>query len=177
MELVVAELFVGLLLILCGGFLMVKPFICEKKCKTFMRSELANWVAFGAGVAWFLWHITILGEADFGQYKWIFFGFFLSVAAIVILMVRDFLCIRGMAILVLLASNELLKAAYMCEQKSRLFMVSFVYLAIATAIYLGIVPYRFRDFIEWLFKRKILPRFFGLLVFLYGIIVSSTVVW
>ncbi|MDR0351753.1 MAG: hypothetical protein LBH49_03910 [Puniceicoccales bacterium] len=177
MELIVAELSVGLLLIFCGIFLIIKPLICERKCKIFMRSRLANWLAFGAAVSWFLWHITRLSEADFGQYKWIFFGFFLSVAVVVTLMIRDFLCIRGMAVLVLLASNELLAAAYMCEQKSRLFMVSFVYLAISVAIYLGIVPYKFRDFIEWLFKGKILPRLFGLLMLLYGIIVLSSVAW
>jgi hypothetical protein len=105
MKLVVAELLVGLPLIFCGGFLMFMPVMCERKCKTFMRSELANFLVFGSAAAWFLWHITTLGESDFGEYKWGFFWFFLAVASVTILMVRDFLCIRGISILVLLASD------------------------------------------------------------------------
>jgi hypothetical protein len=65
----------------------------------------------------------------------------------------------------------------MCDKKSKLFMVSFIYLAIVFAIYLGVVPYRFRDLTEWLFKKKLLPRFLGLLIFIYGIVVSSAVAW
>ncbi|MDR2735857.1 MAG: hypothetical protein LBB20_03445 [Puniceicoccales bacterium] len=177
MKLIYAELLVGLLLIVSGILLIFMTFSCEKNCKAFIRSNMANWLVFGSAVSWFLWHITRLGEPDFGQYKWIFFGFFLTIAVIAFMSVRDFLCVRGLAVLVLLISNELLKAAYMCEQKSKLLMVSFLYLAITTAIYLGIVPYRFRDFIDWLFKNDWLPKFVGLLSFLYGGVILYFIKW
>jgi len=49
-------------------------------------------------------------------------------------------------------------------------MVSFVYLAIAAAIWLGAQPWRLRDFFGWLFARPLRSRSLGGLLLAYGLV-------
>ena len=66
--------------------------------------------------------------------------------------VPDFLSVRGLCALMLLAATPLLDAAYMEWAKpQRLLMVSVVYAGIAAAIWLGAQPWRMRDWLNWLF--------------------------
>jgi len=53
---------------------------------------------------------------------------------------------------------------------ARLFMVSFVYVAIALAIWLGAQPWRLRDFLGWLFARPARSRGLGGLLLAYGLV-------
>jgi hypothetical protein len=69
----------------------------------------------------------------------------------------------------LLAATPLLDAAYMeYHHPQRLFMVSAVYVGIALAIYLGAVPFRLRDFLDWLFATAERPRLIGAVLAVYG---------
>jgi hypothetical protein len=56
---------------------------------------------------------------------------------------------------------------------ARLFMVSFVYLAIALAIWLGAQPWRLRDFLGWLLARPARSRSLGVLLFAYGLLLCG----
>jgi hypothetical protein len=49
-------------------------------------------------------------------------------------------------------------------------MVSFVYVAIALAIWLGAQPWRLRDFLGWLFARPARSRGLGALFLAYGLV-------
>ncbi|MDR0728039.1 MAG: hypothetical protein LBF21_00265 [Puniceicoccales bacterium] len=141
-----------------------------------LRATWANVLCFGLGMGWFLHNIAHLGEADFGQYRAFFFGFFAVVGLIALCHIRDFLAVRGACILILLSAHELLKAAYMEPPLSRLWMVSGLYVLIILAIYLGTWPYRFGDFVLWLQGKRgfFYPRLLGVLFGLYGCIVLST---
>ncbi len=138
-----------------------------------LRSPKATFWLFGAASVWFLWYILNLGAADFGDYKTILFLLFGAVAIGSFFVVRDFLAVRGLAVLILLASRVLLDAAYMqFAHPQRLFLVTFVYLAIIIALILGATPYRMRDFYTWLFKdgNTMRPRALGAISAGYGII-------
>ena len=56
---------------------------------------------------------------------------------------------------------------------ARLFMVSFVYVAIAIAIWLGAQPWRLRDFLDWLFARPARSRGLGGLLLAYGLLLCG----
>ena len=127
----------------------------------------------GLASAWFLYHIWQLGPADFGQYKKIIFALFLFAAIGSFYYVPDFLAVRGLAGLVLLSASALLDAAYMQEPQARLFLVSFVYLAIIVAIVLGGSPYRLRDFFDWLYRDPKRPRMFGIVFTAYGLLLTA----
>ena len=138
--------------------------------QAFPRSATAAYILLGAAAVWFLYKVTQLGPADFGQYKNLLFALFLVVAVGSFYYVPDFLAVRGLAALILLTAGVLLEAAYMEQPTARLFLVSFVYLAIVAALILGANPYKMRDFLEWLYKKELRPRVFGGIFAAYGLL-------
>lgn len=154
MSLFTATLLPALLLIATGGHVLWHGKRGEATVKALPRSAPAAYLTMGLASAWFLYHVLQLGPADFGQYKFILFGLFLAGALGSFIYVPDFLAVRGLAGLVLLASYPLLMAAYMQPPSSRLLLVGFLYLAITAAIYLGALPYRMRDLLDWLYRSE-----------------------
>jgi len=173
MSLALATLIPAALLLVLGLALLSGRAMVAALAKQFPRSTAAALVFFGGAAAWFLYRVWHLPEADFGNHRTLLAIGFGAIAALSFKYVPDFLAVRGLAILVLLSASPLLGAAYMrYEAPQRLFMVSLVYLAIALALYLGAVPYRLRDFAEWLFVRPTRSRVFGALLVSYGALLS-----
>jgi len=118
--------------------------------------------------AWFLFHISRLGEADYGNFKqYIAMGFF-ALAVLSLFFTPDFLGIRALAAIFLLVADVNLKAAFMQWQfPQRLLLVSYTYILIVLALYLAISPFRVRDALQWLYHAPKRVRFTGgLLAFL-----------
>jgi hypothetical protein len=173
MSLLLATLLPGLFLVALGVPLLINSSRAVASLKAMPRSMSAAYVFFGAGAAWFLWNVWHLSAADFGEYRtWLTIGFF-AVAALSFKCVPDFLAVRGLAILVLLAATPLLRAAYMeFQHPQRLFMVSLVYLFIVLAIWLGASPFRLRDFFEWVFATPSRSRGLGAVMLGYGLLLT-----
>jgi hypothetical protein len=174
MSLLLATLLPGLVLAALGGALLSGNTLVSSSLKSFPRSANATVVFFGAASLWFLYRVWNLSPADFGEYRMpLFFGFAL-VAALSYWCVPDFLAVRGLAALVLLAASPLLDAAYMeWSHPQRLFLVSFVFVCIALAIWLGASPYRLRDCFEWLFRTSGRPRAVGSALLGYGVLLIA----
>jgi hypothetical protein len=169
MSLILATLIPGLLLLALGAALASGHSTVGALLKALPRSVPATWVFFGAGSLWFLHRVWNLSPADFGEYRTLLTIFFAAVALLSFRYAPDFLAVRGLAILMLLAATPLLDAAYMeYERPQRLFLVTVVYLGIALAIYLGAAPYRLRDFFGWLFQRPGRSRALGVGLAAYG---------
>ncbi|MGJ3244412.1 MAG: hypothetical protein ACFE0O_15840 [Opitutales bacterium] len=148
-----------------GLFFLLAGSRGEYWAKAFPRNRTATWILMGLAAGWFLWQVAFLSDADFGQYsEWLFAGF-LTVAVLSFIYVPDFLAVRGLAALILLAAQIPLDAAWMrYELPGRLVMVTVVYLCILLALYLGAVPYRLRDFLAWLYARPGRVRGAGLVI-------------
>lgn len=170
MTLFQATLFTGIFLIALGAHFLWHGMRSAKTMQAFPRSQVAAYLLLGTAAAWFLYKVTQLGPADFGQYKNILFIVFLVVALGSFFYVPDFLAVRGLAALILLTAGTLLDAAYMELPTARLFLVSFVYLAILTALVLGANPYKLRDFFEWLYRKEPRPRLLGGAFAAYGLL-------
>lgn len=177
MSLTVATVLVGLLLLFKGGLLLYKGIGLRAQSLLALRSKQVALALLVVGAGWFLYRVTQLGESDFGAYKHYLFLAFLLVAIGSYLYVPDFLAVRAGAIVTLLASNEVLKAAFgHWDVPQRLFLVVVTYLAIIAALYLGTLPFRARDFCEWLFQNG-RARLFGGAMAAYGallLVVSTT---
>lgn len=175
MTLFTATLLTALVLIGKGVALLINPPGMEAKLKSLPRSQAVSFITLGIGGAWFLWKIAHLPEADFGDYSnWllILFG---TVIVGSFLWVKDFLAIRGAAILMLLIANEWLKLAFaQYELPQRLLLVGFVYACIILAIYVGTVPFRVRDFLNWLFAANRRVKIFGIAMVVYGAVLLIT---
>ena len=169
MSLFSATLFAGVSLVLTGGILVWNRRSVGQFAKKSLRSFPVTLLIMSVAGSWFLYNIIRLGVADFGNYKEFLFIFFLGICFFAFFHARDFLAVRGGAVLVMLLAKVLLEAAYMQEPQSRLFMVGFVYLCVITALYLGTAPYRLRDFFDWLFAKDKRAKLLGYLFGLYGI--------
>jgi hypothetical protein len=174
MSLFAASLIPGLILILLGLPLLLDLSGAKAAIKAFPRSASVGYLVFGAAAAWFLYNILHLSNADFGEYRYYLFAGFAAVAILAFKCVPDFLGVRGASALVLIGAAPFLDAAYMeYDRPQRLFMVSFVYVAIAFAIWLGAQPWRLRDFFNWLFARPARSRGLGGLFLAYGIVLCG----
>ena len=145
---------------LLGLFLTFKSFKAEEVIRKFLRSQKASILLLAIGLFWFLFHhVQNLGEADFGEYKFIIglIGVFIAVSSY--FFINDFLAVRALCILLLFYSRLALDSAFLQEPQSRLFLVTVIYFIVMCAIYFGAWPYRLRDFLNWLYgnsKRSIL---------------------
>ena len=172
MSLFLATFLTGLVLLFAGAFLLWDAKTAALYAKAFPRSRLAAYVTMGLGSIWFLYRVLQLGEADFGAYRGYLFVGFAAIAGLSFVHVKEFLAVRGLSILVLLIARVLLTPAFLQEPATRLFLVSLVYAAIVVAIYLGVSPFRLRDFFNWLFATDRRPRVFGGLLVAYGLLLN-----
>jgi hypothetical protein len=174
MSLFISSLIPGLVLALVGLLLLLDNPGFKAVLRGFPRSAPAGYVVFGAAAAWFLYNVLHLSNADFGEYKNLLFVGFAAVAVLAFKCVPDFLGVRGASALVLIGAGPFLQSAYMeYAHPARLFMVSFVYVAIALAIWLGAQPWRLRDFLGWLLARPARSRGLGGLLFAYGLVLCG----
>ncbi len=171
MSLFAATLLAALVLLLLGVALLWSDPVVERGLKAFPRSRLASFVFFGGSAVWFIYLLSKLGPADFGDYRNILMLIFGVVGVAAFFASRDFLAVRGLAILILLIARPMLDSSlvYYPPPGSRVWLNGFVYLCIVLAIYFGSLPYQARDFFLWLFERRARGRVLGAFCAAYGI--------
>lgn len=176
MSLFLATLLPGLFLALLGVLLLINSPAISSTAKAIPRSQRAAYLFFGLGAVWFIWRVSQLGESDliFAKSPTPLILGFAVLAALSFIYVRDFLAVRGLSILMLLAGEPLLTAAYMeYHHPQRLLMVTAVYIGLSLALYLGAAPYRLRDIFDWLFRVPSRPRLVGGILFAYGLATAA----
>jgi hypothetical protein len=177
-SLTLAILFPGILLTLIGVSLLYAQQITLATLKAFPRSKSATLVFFGSASLWFLYNIWHLSSADFGDYRNVLVVGFAAIALFAFKSVPDFLAVRGLCILILLAAMPLLMAGYMnYEHPLIYFQKGFLYVCISLALWLGAQPYRLRDFVEFITHKKSRAGVLGGISLAYGlllIVVSFT---
>lgn len=170
MSLFTITIIVALIFIAKGLIWYLAPTWTDHFWRATLRNSTVAYITFGLASLWFLWEVAHLGEADFGQYKNWLFVIFAAIAVCSFLFLKDFLAVRGLAILQLLISKYILDIAYMQEPLSRLFLVSLVYVLILEALYFGALPFRLRDFLNWVFISKSRINKFAIAFIAYGVI-------
>lgn len=131
-------------------------------------SKLSSYVLFGGALTWFLYHVSQLGEPDFGQYKQYLLVLFGGVGVLAFRYVPEFLGVRGLAILTLLGVQPILQSAFLQNYSQRMFLVSIVYLFIVLALYVGTIPFALRDFFEYLEHKPVRSKQLGATLVILG---------
>ena len=154
-----------------GLLICNKPKIALGNISGLLRSKKAAIIFLFIGLVWFLYeHVQNLGDADFGEYKYIIGIIAAGVAISSYFFIGDFLSVRSFCILVLLYSREVLDSAFLQEPLSRLFLVSAIYCIIILSLYFGAWPYRARDLIKWFDFGLIRTTILGAVLVIYAVL-------
>ena len=173
MSLFYTSLITGLFLSIIGFLLLFPRSKFHSLVTDFPRSRLLSVTFVSIATIWFLWkHVAFLSEADFGEYKLLIGSIALATALLSFYFVPDFLAVRGLAMILLLWSREVLDAAFLHASYNRLVLVSVIYLIILAALYFGAWPYKMRDFIGWLYKETLRVRTLGSALSTLGLFIT-----
>ncbi len=144
-------------LLLVAAFLIFSHllgFFLEAGAKRWMAAfpRSVNWGVFlyTAAAAWFIW---LVASTDLGEFSSLRRNFLLASIAGYLLglrYMREFLSVRALGMLALLAAEPLLESAWMRPELGRLWMVGLLYIWIVGGLFCVGMPYLLRDGIAWL---------------------------
>jgi hypothetical protein len=104
------------------------------------------------GTAWFLWNVDTEPVADFAAYKNAMMTVFAAVGILSCFYVRDFLAVRGLAVVFLLLAKQMLDTGrpHLGETPWVYVIQVWAYLLVIAGIWLTLAPWRARDFLNWM---------------------------
>jgi hypothetical protein len=150
-----AGLVVGIFLILIHAVALIDAVRVKAFLKAFPRSKMAGAVLLSLGAAWAFWLALTIDLGDFTSYRRmilvvIVIGYFLTLK-----FVDEFLAVRALGILALLAAEPVLEAAFLRPEVSRLLLAALAYVWVTLGIFWVAIPYILRDQIDWVLKSEI----------------------
>jgi hypothetical protein len=128
---------------------LLQPSAFAAALRKFPRSQLAGFILMGLGTVWFLWNLSNESISDFAAYKNVMLLGFGAVGLLTCIFVRDFLAVRGLAIVLLLLAKLMLDAARWHDSEWRLVISTWAYVWIIAGMWFTISPWRMRDLIQW----------------------------
>jgi hypothetical protein len=163
-----AGLIAGLFLLLVSVPGLVTPELARGFAQRLPRSRVAGFVLLTADLFWTLWLLATMEMGEFSSFRRplliiLPIGFFL-----VLRFVDEFLSVRALGILFLLAAEPLLDAAFFRTETSRLLVTVFAYLLIVVGLFWVTMPYLLRDQIHWSARKPWRWRLTNALALLYG---------
>ncbi len=117
--------------------------------KVFPRSRPAGLFLCSFAALWAFWLAATMDLGEFSPHRTLICGVVLAGAIMAPMFAEEFLAVRALGILALLAAEPLLGSAFLRPEQSRLFLVVLAYgWATAGLIMVG-APYLLRDLIAW----------------------------
>lgn len=118
--------------------------------QAFPRSRGAGIVLCTIAALWALWLAATMDLGEFTPNRTLICGVIIAGAVMVPLFAEEFLSVRALGILALLAAEPLLGAAFLRPEQTRLFLVVLAYgWATAGLVFVG-APYLLRDALGWI---------------------------
>lgn len=144
-----AGLIAGCFLLFVSVLGLIKPALMRGLAQRLPRSRVAGFALLTVDLFWTLWLLATMEMGEFASFRKplliiIPIGFFL-----VLRFVDEFLAVRALGILFLLAAEPLLDAAFLRTESSRLLVTVFAYLLIVIGLFWVTMPYLLRDQINW----------------------------
>lgn len=149
----------ALWLIVVHVLMLVRPAASQAFLKKFPRDSTIGQVLLGIGLAWFWLLIApdnrgVLSSLamDLGEFNGIkpLLRILIPVILVLVVMsVRDFLAVRALGLIGLLAASPLLESAFLKEPSSRLLIPIYTYAMLTASMFFVGMPYLFRDAVDW----------------------------
>jgi len=139
----------GLVYALPHAWGVLKPASFAAAARKFPRYTPVGFVLTLVATVWFLYYLSLETVADFASMKPFLYLLFAAVGLGTCIFVRDFLPVRGLAVLLLLFAKLITDTARMVETDWRLVLVTWAYVWVFAGMWLTISPWRLRDIIDW----------------------------
>lgn len=171
--------------ILLGSFVallnlygVLKPAAFAATARKFPRSLPIGYVLTILATIWFVWNLNKESISDFESLKPLLFALFVAVGLGTCIFVRDFLAVRGLAVVMLLLAKLMVDSARWVVTDWRLVIVVWAYVMVIAGMWFTISPWRMRDLLNWATANEKRTRIgsavrcaFGLFVLILGVTV------
>ena len=128
---------------------LVKPSPVQNWLKRFPRSGIAGVVLLSLALVWSFWLLATMEMGEFASFRRPLLIALPIGYVLVLRFVEEFLAVRALGILCLLAAEPLLEAAFFRNETSRLFVTVLGYLLILAGLFWVTMPYLLRNQINW----------------------------
>ncbi len=157
---------------------LLKPKAFAEVARKFSRNTFAGYALVLLGTVWFLYYVQQENVSDFANMKRIFYLVFSAVGLGTCIFVRDFLPVRGLAVVYLLMAKLMVDTARWAATDWRLVISFWAYALVLAGMWFTISPWRLRDIINWSVATESRTRLtsgvrvaFGLFVIVLGLTV------
>src|ERR1043166_374611 len=168
----------GLIVALPSVYGLLKPKAFAEAARKFPRYTPVGYVLMLLGTTWFLYYLSQESVADFANLKKAFYFLFSAVGVGACVFVRDFLPVRGLAVVFLLAAKLMVDTARWEDTDWRLVISVWAYALAIAGMWFTVSPWRLRDILKWSVATESRTRItngarvaFGLFVILLGLTV------
>lgn len=149
LKLEAALVLTGLFLIVIHALALWKPAPVQAWLRAFPRSKPMGLLFLVVATVWSWFLIRHIDLGEFSNWRDRLLVFIPVAAVLTWMYVQEFLSVRSLGIVVLLAAEPLLEAAFLRPELSRLFLVTLAYVWIVFAMFWIGMPYTLRDQIGW----------------------------
>jgi len=165
-----AGIVAGVFLIALGLIGLTKPDVASV-VQRFPRSRVAGVVLLTICLVWTFWLVATIQMGEFSSFRRplviaLPIGYVLA-----LFFVDEFLAVRALGILCLLAAEPLLDAAFLRYETGRLLVTVFAYLLIIAGLFWVATPYILRDQINWIARSAFRWRCLHAIELIYGSVI------
>src|SRR2546423_4646526 len=145
----ILSIFLGLIFGLPHIYGVLNPAQYGAALRKFPRYTPAGYLLILVATVWFLVYVKEESISDFSAFKPFLYVLFAGVGLGACVFVKDFLAVRGLAVVFLLLGKLMVDTAHLVPTQWRLVIVVWAYLLVIAGMWFTISPWRMRDIINW----------------------------
>ena len=163
-----AALIAGAVLVVISLPGLIRPNVFQGWARHLPRSRVIGITLLTVDLVWSFWLLATMEMGEFSTFRRPLL-FALPIGyVLVIRFVDEFLAVRALGILCLLAAEPLLDAAFLRYEQARLVLTVLAYILIVAGLFWVTMPYLLRDQVEWSARNGWRWRALHGLAFVYG---------
>lgn len=128
---------------------LLRPASCGDWLRRFPRNTAVGVVLMLLGTGWFEWNLINSDISDFAEFRTLLLVGFVVLGVGCCLFVRDYLAVRGLAVVVCLLADVVLDSQRWHPSPLKNLVTLWVYVWIVAAMWLAVAPWRARDWLAW----------------------------
>src|SRR6478752_5694067 len=165
-----AGIIAGAFLVLVGLLGLITPGSANI-VRRFPRSNITGIILLTICLVWAFWLVATIQMGEFASFRRPLLIALPIGYVLTLFFVDEFLAVRALGILCLLAAEPLLDAAFLRYETSRLLVTVFAYLLIIAGLFWVAIPYVLRDQINWSARSVFRWRCLHAIALVYGCVI------